>query len=183
MLIKVLTTNAGKFAEIQDFFRSSPVQFEMEAIKLVEVQAEDLMEVVSRKLDSAPESLGNCLVDDSGLFIEALKGFPGVYSAYVYKSIGLNGICKLMEGLENRRARFECLLGLRLENKKYFFRGVCRGEIVSKPRGSGGFGFDPIFVPEGFNLTFAEMGIEEKNSISHRGRALRQLKEFLERLL
>lgn len=180
MLIKVITTNSGKFAEIQNFFKNTEVRFEMEPKKLVEIQADALMEVVSRKLEAVEESTGNCLVDDSGLFIDALNGFPGVYSAYVYRTIGVNGICKLMEGIENRRAHFECLFGLRIENKKYFFRGVCNGEIARTPRGNAGFGFDPIFVPEGFNLTFAEMRIEEKNKISHRGRALQELKAFFE---
>lgn len=180
MLLRVITTNPGKFAEIAKFFEGLNVRLEMERRELLEIQADSLEAIVARKLASVEESLGNCLVDDSGLFIDALSGFPGVYSSYVYRTIGVNGICKLMEGIENRRARFECLFGLRLNNQKYFFKGVCHGTITNAPRGSGGFGFDPIFVPEGYRCTFAELTKEEKNKISHRGKALLQLRQFFE---
>lgn len=179
MLIRVITTNSGKFAEIVRFFENMDIQFEMRQLEILEIQADTLETVVTRKLDSVDKNLENCLVDDSGLFIDALHGFPGVYSSYVYRSIGVNGICKLMQGVDNRNAHFECLFGLRLNNKNYFFKGLCRGTIIGAPRGSGGFGFDPIFVPEGYSQTFAELSTNEKNKISHRGRALAELRKFL----
>ncbi|MEM3397107.1 MAG: XTP/dITP diphosphatase [Thermoplasmata archaeon] len=179
MRISVITTNSGKFAEIVQFFENLNVNFEMQKLDLLEIQADSLEAVVAGKLDSVDKNFSNCLVDDSGLFIDALSGFPGVYSSYVYRTIGVNGICKLMEGVENRNARFECLFGFRLNNKNYFFKGVCEGTIVDVPRGSGGFGFDPIFVPKGYSRTFAELPTEEKNKISHRGRALQELRNFL----
>ncbi|MCX8174330.1 MAG: XTP/dITP diphosphatase [Thermoplasmata archaeon] len=183
MQVKVISTNSGKFAEISKFFEGLDVQLEMQKLELLEIQADTLEAVVSRKLASVEESVGNCLVDDSGLFIDALSGFPGVYSSYVYRTIGVNGICKLMRGVENRSAHFECLFGFRINGRDYFFKGECTGEITDNPRGSGGFGFDPIFVPEGYSQTFAELPIEEKNRISHRGRALQHLRKFLENLL
>ncbi|MEM3444696.1 MAG: non-canonical purine NTP pyrophosphatase, partial [Thermoplasmata archaeon] len=151
MFLRVITTNTGKFREIAKFFEGLDIQLEMHSVELLEIQAESLEAVVVRKLASVDARLGNCLVDDSGLFIDALSGFPGVYSSYAYRTIGVNGVSRLMEGVENRTARFECVFGLRLNNLQYFFKGVCRGRIAEKPRGSGGFGFDPIFVPDGYS--------------------------------
>ncbi|MGB9636486.1 MAG: RdgB/HAM1 family non-canonical purine NTP pyrophosphatase [Thermoplasmata archaeon] len=180
MLIKVITTNSGKFREISHFFINTKLKFKMEPVPLLEIQANTLEEVVAEKLASVPEETGNCIVDDSGLFVDALSGFPGVYSSYVYRTIGVHGLCKLLEGMSERKARFECVVGLRISGKKHFFKGVCEGRIIEVPKGSGGFGFDPIFMPDGYQETFAQLPTENKNLISHRGRALQQLREFFQ---
>jgi XTP/dITP diphosphohydrolase len=118
--------------------------------------------------------------DDSGLFIDALKGFPGVYSSYVQKSIGNEGILRLMDGVENRAAYFRTVIGLFIPEKGIsLFSGECRGSISSEIRGKQGFGYDPIFIPDGEDRTFAEMSLEEKNNISHRIRAIKGLVNFL----
>lgn len=179
MRIMVITTNSGKFNEIAGFFRELPIAFEMEPHSLVEIQASVLEDVIRTKLASIPEEIENCMTDDSGLFVHGLSGFPGVYSAYAYKTIGVRGICKLLEDIEDRSAHFECTIGLRLKGQTYFFKGVCAGHIIGSPRGSGGFGFDPIFVPDGYEKTFAELDTTEKNRISHRGKALQRMHDFL----
>ncbi len=145
-----------------------------------EIQAGTLEDVVGFALASLREVEGDLLVDDSGLFIDALDGFPGVYSAYVYKTLGCEGILGLLAGATHRDATFRTCFGVRLGGKEHLVPGECAGRITRAPRGSGGFGFDPIFVPAGHDATFAEMSLEAKNAVSHRGRALGALKPLLE---
>lgn len=116
------------------------------------------------------------VLEDAGLFVSALKGFPGVYSRHALDTIGIGGILALLSGLEAemRQASFQaCLLYLDADRKPHAFAGTCKGRIAERARGEGGFGFDPVFVPdEGDGRTFAEMGTAEKTRISHRGRAV-----------
>ena len=126
----------------------------------------------------------NCFADDTGLEIEALDGRPGVYSAR-YAGEGcsyqdnVRKVLAEMEGMTNRRACFKTVIALILDGEQYFFEGRIDGEILTEQRGTDGFGYDPIFKPLGFRQTFAEMSAIAKNTISHRGRAMQQLKEFL----
>ncbi|MEM0332314.1 MAG: non-canonical purine NTP pyrophosphatase, partial [Archaeoglobaceae archaeon] len=113
-----------------------------------------------------------------GLFIEALKGFPGVYSSYVFKTIGNEGILKLMDGITNRRAYFKAVLAYWDGKEIHIFEGKVEGEIATEIRGSGGFGFDPIFLYN--KKTFAEMG-DEKNEVSHRRRVLEKFFTWLQK--
>jgi len=119
------------------------------------------------------------LIDDSGLFLEGFGGFPGVYSAYAYKRLGCAGILKLLAGERNRAGTFETAFLLRLGGEHEVFHGECRGTIGAQERGRGGFGFDPIFIPEGATKTFAEMSVAEKNAVSHRARAVEALVAYL----
>ena len=127
----------------------------------------------------------DCFGDDTGLEVEALGGAPGVYSARFAGGEGHNAeanILKLMqelEGKENRRAQFRTAISLILDGKEYLFEGVIKGEIIKEKRGSSGFGYDPVFIPEGYDRTFAELGNEIKNQISHRALAVNKLCEFL----
>lgn len=124
------------------------------------------------------------IIDDSGLFIDSLKGFPGVYSSYAFKTLGCEGILELMRGVGERAARFECCIGfISPEGEPFIAKGVAEGSIAEAMRGSGGFGYDPIFVHEGHSLTYAEMDVVEKNKISHRGIAMEKLVEALPDLL
>ena len=124
----------------------------------------------------------DCFADDTGLEVEALNGEPGVYSAR-YAGPGHDSkanMAKLllkMQEKTNRRAQFRTVIALLLGNETYFFEGIIKGTLLEKPRGTAGFGYDPIFVPEGYNETFAEMG-DEKNEISHRARAVEKLVQF-----
>ena len=126
----------------------------------------------------------NCFADDTGLEIEALDGRPGIYSAR-YAGEGCtyqDNVLKVLEemqGITNRRACFKTVIALILDGKQYFFEGRVDGVILTEQHGKDGFGYDPIFRPAGFRQTFAEMSALAKNTISHRGRAMQQLKEFL----
>ena len=126
----------------------------------------------------------NCFSDDTGLEIEALGGRPGVYSArYAGENCSFqDNVRKVMselQGIENRNACFKTVVALILDNQTYYFEGRVDGEIITEERGAAGFGYDPIFRPLGFNQTFAEMSEADKNAISHRGRAMQKLMDFL----
>jgi XTP/dITP diphosphohydrolase len=126
----------------------------------------------------------DCFADDTGLEVEALDGAPGVYSArYAGENAtfedNVNKLLTELRGESNRRARFRTVISLKLEGKQYFFEGVCNGEITVKPAGEKGFGYDPVFRPEGSQLTFAEMDMQQKSRISHRGKAVQKLVTFL----
>lgn len=126
----------------------------------------------------------NCFADDTGLEIDALNGEPGVYSAR-YAGEGksfddnMNMVLAKMANIDKRNARFRTVISLVINHEEKQFEGTVEGEILTEKRGSAGFGYDPIFQPKGFNLTFAEMDIEAKNKISHRGMAIRKLVQYL----
>jgi len=126
----------------------------------------------------------DCFADDTGLEVEALGGAPGVHSAR-YATDGHDFaannrlLLRNLEGVENRRARFRTVISLLLGDREYRFEGIVEGRIIEHETGVEGFGYDPLFVPDGYDRTFAQMTTEEKNAVSHRGRAVRQLAEFL----
>lgn len=127
----------------------------------------------------------DCFGDDTGLEVEALDGAPGVYSARYADGESHNAEANMLkllqnlEGKENRKAQFRTVISLILDGKEYLFEGVVKGEIIKEKRGDSGFGYDPVFVPEGYNQTFAELGNDIKNKISHRALAVQKLCEFL----
>jgi XTP/dITP diphosphohydrolase len=126
----------------------------------------------------------DCFADDTGLEVEALDGAPGVYSSrYAGEACNpadnMDKLLKEMRGLENRTARFRTVIALLFNGEKHFFEGVVNGKITHEKKGEAGFGYDPVFVPEGYNQTFAELGDEVKNQISHRALATQKLMEFL----
>ncbi len=127
----------------------------------------------------------DCFGDDTGLEVEALGGAPGVYSARYAGGEGHDSLANMhkllqeLEGKENRKAQFRTAISLILDGKEYLFEGVVKGEIILEKRGDSGFGYDPVFMPEGYNQTFAELGNDVKNQISHRALAVEKLCEFL----
>jgi len=126
----------------------------------------------------------DCFGDDSGLEIDALNGEPGVYSARYAGTHGdheanMDKVLAKLAGQTNRKARFRTVISLTWNGDEHFFEGIVEGTIRHQRSGSKGFGYDPIFQPDGYAITFAEMSMEEKNRISHRGRAVEQLVEFL----
>lgn len=126
----------------------------------------------------------DCFADDTGLEIEALHGAPGVFSAmYAGKEKNAEANMRLvlenLHNCKNRKARFRTVITLILNGRKEVFEGILEGEILGKPKGTHGFGYDPIFIPKGFTQTLAEMTMQEKNQISHRSLAFKQLREFL----
>ncbi len=175
--LTVVTSNEGKYEEYREKLKDYYYQVEMADVGYPEIQTDKLEDVVEFALEVLSER-SPLIIDDSGLFVDSLKGFPGVYSSYVMETIGCEGILELMEGKENRKARFECVIGYLGERKKTF-KGVSKGRITRKTRGKGGFGYDPIFLPEESERTYAKMDSSEKNRISHRGRAMEELLDFV----
>lgn len=129
----------------------------------------------------------DCFADDTGLEVEYLNNAPGVYSAR-YAGPGhdseanMNKLLQEMDSTENRRARFRTVIALILNSKEYLFEGIVNGQITKEKRGTSGFGYDPIFVPDNYTETFAEMGNDIKNTISHRAEAVKKLSSFLSTL-
>ena len=129
----------------------------------------------------------NCFSEDTGLEIVALDGAPGVKSArYAGENsnaqANIDLVLSKMAGIENRTAQFRTVICLIWENQTYYFEGVCKGQILSNMQGENGFGYDPIFVPDGATKSFANMTMDEKNTFSHRKKAVKQLFDFLEKL-
>ena len=185
MDINLVTSNLGKVEELTYILKPFGHKASQLNVECPEIQASTLEEVVDFGLDwlSAKKIQPPFTIDDAGIFIEALHDFPGVYSRYVYDTIGLQGVLKQMEGLEDRSTKFKCVLGLMLEDgSKHKFVGECKGNLIYEMRGTGGFGYDPIFIPDNYDKTFSELSSEDKNDVSHRGRAMKKLVAFLSEL-
>ncbi|MGD6851506.1 MAG: XTP/dITP diphosphatase [Candidatus Bathyarchaeia archaeon] len=179
------TGNVNKFNEARSILGSHGVAVGMLRLKGDEVQSESLQEIAEKSVQNAyRKSHLPIFVEDAGLFIEALSGFPGPYAAYAYKTIHNSGILKLMEGIKDRRATFQSVISYCDEQNTVdplSFYGESIGEITTEERreqGKSGFGFDPIFQPEGSSKTFAEMTVQEKNGYSHRANAIRNFAEW-----
>ncbi|MGD0951819.1 MAG: XTP/dITP diphosphatase [Methanotrichaceae archaeon] len=175
-MIYFVTSNKGKFVEAQAIF-GDLVQ---KNIGYNELQVDTLEEVVDFGMEEVMARLkGSVMIEDAGMFIDCLKGFPGVYSAYIQKTIGNSGILRLMEGMDNRGAAFKSVVGYAEPGMEpVVFKGELKGDIGFEPRGTGGFGYDPIFYVNGKSL--AEMSLKEKNRISHRAGSMKALKQWLE---
>ena len=169
--LRLVTSNPGKFREIRAIFAAQRLRLGWERRALAEPQADGLEAVVRSKLAALPSNGTTWVVDDSGLFVAGLAGFPGVYSAYVLRTIGLEGILRLVRG-RRRDAVFRTVAGIRKGAVVRLFRGEIRGRIAARPRGRHGFGYDPIFIPDGWGRTFGESALAEKNQVSHRARAM-----------
>ncbi|AGN25918.1 hypothetical protein A3206_06740 [Candidatus Methanomassiliicoccus intestinalis] len=176
MKLQVITSNLGKLNE----FRTALPNIEIihNDVDCYEIQADTLEEVVNSCIDQLrSKKLNDFVLDDSGLFVDGLGGFPGVYSSYVLRTIGNEGLLKLMENTSDRTARFKSCVGACIGSHIIIANGECQGKINFSQKGNGGFGFDPIFIPDGYDTTFAEMTLEEKNKISHRGNSIRSFAE------
>ncbi len=147
----------------------------------VEIQSDDIVEIASFASDElSRRHSGVVAVEDSGLFVDSLKGFPGPFSSYAYRAIGPNGILRLLGASSRRRARFRAAVAVsRSGHTVKIFTGEIRGRIAHSKRGDNGFGFDPIFIPTGEVRTFGELSEAEKNRRSHRQKAFRQLGMWL----
>lgn len=177
------TGNFHKFNEVRSILSSMGIAVGMLRVKGREVQSDNICEIAE---SCAVGAFNHCrmplIVEDAGLFIDALEGFPGPYSAYVYKTIQNRGILKLMEMLQNRKATFcSAIVYYSQETGPLLFEGKTDGEITLTERknaGNSGFGFDPIFQPSHSEKTFAEMPLEEKNHISHRAKAVNKFAKW-----
>lgn len=181
MRLTFVTSNKGKLHEATTALAPLGIEVVGSDLKPVEIQADTLEEIARAKCEVLIGRLpAPFMVDDGGLFVHALKGFPGVFSAHALQTLGVPGILRLMQGEEERRAHFAAVVGYWDGSQVRLFPGRCDGRLAHAPRSHGhGFGFDPIFVPEGHAETFGELPAEVKNRISHRGRALAQLAAHL----
>lgn len=190
------TNNDHKLAEIRSILSSF---FEISGLREIGISEEipedylTLEENAFQKADYIYDKLGlSCFADDTGLEIEALNGEPGVFSAR-YSRIGVpiypemevaegnnRKVIEKLKGVKNREARFRTVIALILDGRKYSFEGIIKGHISQEIKGREGFGYDPIFVPENADLTFAQMPLQQKNLISHRAIAVKKLVEFLQ---
>lgn len=186
------TNNKHKLAEVRAILGE---QFEI--LSLAEINCfDEIPETADSLQGNAEQKAGwvlekygyDCFADDTGLEIEALDGRPGVYSArYAGEGCSFEDntrkVLEELKGVENRNARFRTVICLKLKGETHFFEGEVKGRIIEEGRGTMGFGYDPVFVPEGFDKTFAELGDDIKNTISHRYRATRKLVEFLNKTI
>ena len=171
MPLTFCTGNKNKLKEAQSKLGFELLQYDK---GYPEVQADSLEDVVKYGMDHLdPIIEGAYFLDDSGLSILGLKDFPNVYSAYVFDTLGNDGILELLKAQEDRSALFRCVVGYRdNDGKRHIFVGECKGTISDSPKGDNGFGYDPVFIPDCQDRTFAQMTREEKNSYSHRGNAM-----------
>lgn len=188
MKLVFATNNLHKLREVQEMLSGK-----IELLSLKEINCHEDIEETATTLEGNSKLKADyvtknyrydCFADDTGLEVKALNGEPGVYSAR-YGGIPRDAeknMSKLLINLQDkndRSAQFRTVITLNLEGKQYDFEGICSGEIIHSKKGIGGFGYDPIFRPNGYSKTFAELSSEEKNKISHRGIAVQKLVEFL----
>lgn len=182
------TGNQNKVREIQQIMGEQYDFLSLEDIGCLEDIPETQPTIVGNALQKARyvyQNYGmNCFSEDTGLQVEALDGAPGVYTARYggpakNPDDNINRLLKEMEGKENRAAHFKTVIALIIDGQEYTFEGVVEGNILTERQGTGGFGYDPVFQPIETNKSFAQMDAQEKDAISHRGRATAQLKEFL----
>lgn len=189
MKIIFATNNAHKLSEVQNILGENFTLLTPKDCGITEDIPEEQPTIEGNALQKAEyihnKTGQNCFADDTGLEVEALDGEPGVYSArYAGENPSfednMNLLLKNLEGETNRAARFKTVIALILDNKKYVFEGIIEGQITTTKSGDEGFGYDPIFIPKGYEQTFAQMSAELKNTISHRALAVQKLNEFLQ---
>lgn len=188
MKLVFATNNLNKLAEVQKMLPST-----IELLSLKDIDCFDDIEETASTLEGNAKIKANyitekfeynCFADDTGLEVECLNGAPGVFSArYAGEPANSeNNMKKLLSNLgnhSNRNAQFRTSICLNLNGEQFLFDGICKGEILHQKQGDKGFGYDPIFKPTNYNVSFAEMSAEDKNNISHRGLAIKKLVDFL----
>ncbi|HEX2741315.1 MAG TPA: non-canonical purine NTP pyrophosphatase [Rubrobacter sp.] len=175
-----MTTNEHKRREVQEILG---VELRRADLDLPEIQAIDPADVAAEKVRAAREALGSpglpVLVEDSGLMVDAWDGFPGALTKWIMQSVGNEGLLRMLGPDNDRSAMAVCVVALaEADGTVRTFRGEVPGTLAPEPRGEGGFGYDPVFVPGWSSLTYAEMG-DDKNTDSHRARAFREVRRWL----
>lgn len=182
------TNNPNKLSEVQKLLPKSIKLLSLEDIGCFEEVEETEETLQGNALLKAEYVLKNykynCFADDTGLEVEALHNRPGVYSSRYAGEDGnseknMQKLLSELQGKQNRKAQFRTVIALCIDKKEYLFEGVCKGKISTEKKGKEGFGYDPVFIPDGSQKSFAEMTQEEKNALSHRAKAIHQLVEFL----
>ena len=184
------TSNKGKYDEVKKMMPRNINLLSLNDLNFIgDIQetGKTLKQNAKIKSDFIFNNFGiNCFADDSGLEIDSLNGMPGIYSArFAGKTCNSNDniekVWKLLTGYKNTDAKFKSILSLNIDGKTFFFKGKIDGKIIFNKRGTNGFGYDSIFIPNGYNKTFAELNSVEKNEISHRSKALKRLIIFLDK--
>ena len=177
MEIYFITSNRHKLAEAN---HALGTKLKHKNLEIPEMQSTEVKEVAVEKARSAYEAAGHeVVVEDTGVYIKQLNGFPGALAKWFLKSLGGEAICRLLDNYEDRSAYMETCVVAYDGKETHIFCGRLKGSIAKKPRGTNGFGYDSIFVPAGKNTTLAEMDISEKSRISARGMAFKKLKKYL----
>ena len=188
MKLVFATNNSNKIAEV-----SNLISNQISIISLKDIGCnEDIVESEDTIIDNAilkanyiKNNYGyDCFADDTGLEVDFLNGRPGVYSKRFAgenstDELNMKKLLECMEESKNRNARFRTVIALNINNQVITFTGVCEGEILKQRKGNNGFGYDPIFLPKGYNNSFGEMSIIEKNEIAHRSKAVKKLINYL----
>jgi len=184
------TSNKGKYDEVKKMMPRNINLLSLNDLNFtddIQETGKTLKQNAKIKSDFIFNNFGiNCFADDSGLEIDSLNGMPGIYSArFAGKTCNSNDniekVWKLLTGYKNTDAKFKSILSLNIDGKTFFFEGKINGKIIFNKRGTNGFGYDSIFIPNGYNKTFAELNSVEKNEISHRSKALKRLIIFLDK--
>ena len=184
------TSNKGKYNEVKKMMPRNINLLSLNDLNFIgdiKETGKTLKQNAKIKSDFIFNNFGiNCFADDSGLEIDSLNGMPGIYSArFAGKTCNSNDniekVWKLLTGYKNTDAKFKSILSLNIDGKTFFFKGKIDGKIIFNKRGTNGFGYDSIFVPNGYNKTFAELNSVEKNEISHRSEAFKRLIIFLDK--
>lgn len=185
------TNNPHKLSEVQHLLGNSFHLLSLNDINFKDEIPEDYDTLEENALQKAQHIYAitkqNCFADDTGLEVEALNGKPGVYSArYAGESkdskANVQKLLMELKGVENRKARFRTVVALIIDGEEHLFEGIVDGRIIESERGVDGFGYDPVFLPDGYSSTFAEMNLSQKNTISHRARVIESLVNFLRSL-
>ena len=188
MKLVFATNNLNKLKEVQEMLSGTIEILSLEDINCTDEVAETASTLQGNaclKADYITHKFGyNCFADDTGLEVESLEGRPGIYTARfagepVNSEKNMQKLLTELKTKENRNAQFRTAICLNLNKKQFLFEGVCKGEILKEKQGIEGFGYDPIFKPNGFTKSFANMDSEDKNRISHRGIAIQKLIDFL----
>ncbi len=190
MKLVFATNNKNKIEEVKAMLPNDIEILSLKDIGCTEEIVEDADTIEGNakiKANHVTKNYGyDCFADDTGLEVDALNGAPGIYAARyagedaTYED-NVKKLLKEMKGNTNRKARFITVVALNFQGKQYVFKGICEGAILDKKRGVHGFGYDPVFQPKGFERSFAEMDLDEKGEISHRGKAMKKLMTFLKK--
>ncbi|HIK01698.1 TPA: RdgB/HAM1 family non-canonical purine NTP pyrophosphatase [archaeon] len=173
------SSNASKFREISEIFNDVGLELEHCEIDIEELQADTFDEIALHSARKAYEQLGKpVFVEDAGISVDSLGGFPGPFTKYVFYTIGIDGLLKLLEGVSDRKAEYISVLAYSDGNQEKVFKGSCRGSIAREYRGDGGWAWDPVFIPEGKDFTFGE-NYSSKKEYSHRAKSARALADWL----
>lgn len=185
--LSFVTSNFHKFEEVSNYFKDTKLKINHLKQKYPELQADTFSQIVLSSASILSSTIDQpFILEDSGISISGLNNFPGPYSSYVFQTIGWKGILDLMRDLEYREAHFSSIIALVENDEIKTFEGITKGKISIQGKGEGGFGFDPIFIPnlEGEigsknTQTFAQMNLVKKNKISHRAKSMKKLRAYL----